>query len=163
LLKAAFAVEAEYLREAAAAGAADGEGLAGDINFYDLGPQLTRSFRALKLWMFFKTFGVEAMARAVAKGIALAERSEELISASPDWEIVTRAQLGILTFRCLHPEGRAKAAITKAVDRLLADGFALITTTEVRGETVFRVCPIHPDATIDDVSRSLDLLAAYIK
>jgi glutamate/tyrosine decarboxylase-like PLP-dependent enzyme len=163
LLKAAFAVEAEYLREDVAAGAADGESLAGDINFYDLGPQLTRSFRALKLWRFFKTFGVDAMAHAVAKGIDLAERTEELISASPDWEIVTRAQLGILTFRCPHPEGRAKAAITKAVDRLLADGFALITTTKVRGETVFRVCPIHPDATIADLSRSLALLATYIK
>jgi hypothetical protein len=71
--------------------------------------------------------------------------------------------LGILTFRCPRPEGRAKAAITKAVDRLLADGFAVITTTEVRGETVFRVCPIHPDATIDDLARSLELLAAYMK
>jgi aromatic-L-amino-acid/L-tryptophan decarboxylase len=163
LLKAAFAVAAEYLREAAAAGVADGEGLAGDINFYDLGPQLTRSFRALKLWMFFKTFGVDAIGHAVTKGIELAERTEELISASPDWEIVTRAQLGILTFRCPHPKGRAKAAITRAVDRLLADGFALITTTEVRGETVFRACPIHPDASIDDVARSLELLAIYIK
>jgi aromatic-L-amino-acid/L-tryptophan decarboxylase len=106
LLKAAFAVAAEYLREAAAVGVADGEGLAGDINFYDFGPQLTRSFRALKLWMFFKTFGVDAMGDAVAKGIELAERAEELISASPDWVIVTRAQLGILTFRCSRPEGR---------------------------------------------------------
>jgi hypothetical protein len=45
---------------------------------------------------------------------------------------------------------------------MLEDGFALITTTEVDGETVFRLCPIHPDATRDDVAQALDRLTAAL-
>jgi aromatic-L-amino-acid/L-tryptophan decarboxylase len=57
-------VEAGYLREAAA-GSSLQSGLDGDITFYEYGPQLTRSFRALKLWMFLKTFGIDAVAARI--------------------------------------------------------------------------------------------------
>lgn len=164
LLKRAFSVEAEYLREAAASGGAgEAAGLAGEINFYDYGPQLTRSFRALKLWMFIETFGVDAIRAAIEKGIALAETAQAHIEASAAWEIVTPAQLGVLTFRSRRAGRRTGAAIKDAVAGLLENGFALITTTEVRGETVLRLCPIHPDARMDDVAESLARLERFLR
>jgi aromatic-L-amino-acid decarboxylase len=161
-LKEAFSFEAEYLREAASAAVSgEADGLSGDINFYDQGPQLTRSFRALKLWMFMKTFGVQAMREAIDRGVALAEAAERHIDESPAWEIVTPAQIGILTFRASRAEWRARDMIKQAVAAMLEDGFALITTTEVRGETVFRLCLIHPDAALGEVEEALSRLETF--
>ncbi|GAA0631687.1 aminotransferase class I/II-fold pyridoxal phosphate-dependent enzyme [Sphingomonas ursincola] len=161
-LKAAFAVEAEYLREAAASASSAADGLAGAINFYDYGPQLTRSFRALTLWMFLKTFGLDHVEQAIDRGIKLAEAAEAHISASSEWQIVTPAQIGILTFRSTIASRRRPQVIKRAVQAGLDEGYALITTTEVRGETVFRLCPIHPDAQFDEVATALNKLAVAL-
>ena len=51
-------------------------------NFSDRGLQLTRSFRALKVWMSIQTFGLAAFRRSVAKGIELAERADAYVRDS---------------------------------------------------------------------------------
>jgi glutamate/tyrosine decarboxylase-like PLP-dependent enzyme len=61
--------------------------------------QLTRTFRALKLWMSLKVFGVETFRRAVQYGVELAEHAEKTLRASSCWEILSDAQLGIIVFR----------------------------------------------------------------
>lgn len=160
-LERAFAVSAGYLREANAL-ATHTNGLDGDITFFNLGPQMTRSFRALKLWMFIKTFGIDAIGKAVSHSIGLAEAAEALIRSGSDWEIVTPAQLGVLTFRSRTPALQGEAAVRDAVAAILADGYALITTTEVHGQVVLRLCLIHPDARLDEVERALGLLARFL-
>ncbi len=62
LLKEAFAVRPEYLK--------DLESTDEEVNFYNYGIQLSRSFRALKLWMSLKVFGLDAFRKAVARGFA---------------------------------------------------------------------------------------------
>ena len=62
------------------------------------GLQLTRGFRALKLWMSLKVFGAAAFRDAIEHGIALAEHAEDLLDAHPGWDVVTPARLGIVTF-----------------------------------------------------------------
>lgn len=161
-LERAFSVEAGYLREANALARRE-DGLGGDITFFNLGPQMTRSFRALKLWMFVKTFGIDAIAAAVSRSIRLAEAAERLVRAGADWEIVTPAQLGVLTFRSRASAGRGEAAVRAAVAAMLASGQALITTTEVRGEVVLRLCLIHPDARLDEVEASLAAMAGFLR
>ncbi|MGV2437007.1 MAG UNVERIFIED_CONTAM: pyridoxal-dependent decarboxylase [Anaerolineae bacterium] len=74
------------------------------VNYWDYGLQLTRGFRALKLWMSFKVFGVEAFRDAVDWGIEQAEFVQQLLEANPRWEIITAAQIGIINFRYV-PEG----------------------------------------------------------
>ena len=162
-LKAAFATQAEYLREAASAASGEVNGLGGNINFYDYGPQLTRSFRALKLWMFIRTFGLDRIGAAIDRAIGLAEQADAHIRASSDWEIVTPAQLGILTFRPKAAAARTGAVIQRAVSSMLQEGYALITTTEVRRESVLRLCPIHPDAQLDEIRCALDKLSAHVR
>lgn len=163
-LKRAFSMEAEYLREASAASAGlHDDPLAGDLNFYDLGPQLTRSFRALKLWLFLKVNGVDRLATLVARGIALGEATQALIEASGCWEIVSPASLGILTFRHRNEELRDPAIVQAAIAALLRTGFALITSTEIREETVFRLCLINPASILSDIAKSLDLLDAALQ
>ena len=68
-------------------------------NVSDRGLQLSRSFRALKVWMSVQTFGMAAFRRAVSKGMELAARAEEYVRESPHLEMLTPVSLGVVCFR----------------------------------------------------------------
>jgi glutamate/tyrosine decarboxylase-like PLP-dependent enzyme len=131
-----------------------------EVNFADYGIQLTRSFRALKLWMSFQVFGLAAFREAVERGIANAERAESMLRDRPCWQVVTPAELGIVTFRWWAPGGDALAEDVnrRLAAASLADGFTLVSSTTLRGHTVIRLCPINPRTTEDDLRSSLDRL-----
>ncbi len=137
-----------------------------EINYCDYGIQLTRGFRALKLWMSLKTFGLAAFRQAVARGFTLAELAEEALRKSACWEVVTPAQMGIVTFRFL-PEGQVRTpeeidAINQwIVDQLIADGFAMVSTTSLRGRIVLRFCTINPRTTEDDLRETIQKLESF--
>jgi glutamate/tyrosine decarboxylase-like PLP-dependent enzyme len=149
-LRRSFAVVAPYLRDAEAG--------TDEVNFADRGLQLTRQFRALKLWMSLKTYGLNAFRDAVAHGVALAEHAERVLRADPTWEVVTPARLGIVTFRAVAEDADVAALPAAA----LADGFAYASTTRVDSATVLRLCTINPRTTPDDVERTIRHLAALL-
>ncbi|MEM9300641.1 MAG: aminotransferase class I/II-fold pyridoxal phosphate-dependent enzyme [Pseudomonadota bacterium] len=162
-LQAAFSTHAAYLAEAASVTRTAGERyLDGEITFYEHGPQLTRGFRALKFWMFLMTQGRDALAQLIEQGVRNGETAEAMLRRTGPFEIVTAASIGILTFRPAEPGRRDPAVIARAVDRLLDDGHALITTTAVDDEPVFRLCPIHPELTAADIEESLERLAGFL-
>ena len=68
-------------------------------NFSDRGLQLSRSARALKIWMSVQTFGMAAFREAVSKGMELAARADEYVRESPMLETLNPASLGIVCFR----------------------------------------------------------------
>ncbi|UGS34491.1 pyridoxal phosphate-dependent decarboxylase family protein [Capillimicrobium parvum] len=137
-LAAAFAMEPEYLRDTT-----------GEVNFRDRGPQLTRATRALKLWLTIKAFGVDAIRDAVARGIALAERAEAALRATPGWEIVTPAQLAVVTF------AHERAGAVDIAARAVADGYAVPTSTVLRGRPVLRLCTINPRTTDEEIDATV--------
>ena len=67
----------------------------GEINFSDYGVQSTRSFRALKLWMSFKTFGVDRFRDAIDHTLDLAQSAELLLRERTHIEICTAARMGV--------------------------------------------------------------------
>jgi aromatic-L-amino-acid decarboxylase len=150
LLHDTFQIVPEYLR--------DTVGAEEEINFGNYGVQLTRSFRALKLWMSFKTFGLKAFREAIARGIHLAEVAEDELRRSPRWEVVTPATLGVVTFR-YHPEGvepeEVDALHGRMVGEMLEDGYAVATSTVLRGRPVLRLCTINPRTTEDEVRETV--------
>ena len=77
-----------------------------------------------------------------------------MLHEHPAWEVVTPAQLGIVTFR--SAAGAADAGLPAAA---LADGFAYLSTTSVRGATALRLCTINPRTTREDVERTIERLA----
>jgi glutamate/tyrosine decarboxylase-like PLP-dependent enzyme len=112
--------------------------------------------------MFLKANGVARLTKMVQRGIAMAAAAEDEVERSPHFDLVTPASLGIVTFRFRAPDLRDADRVANAVDALLATGYALITSTEIKGERVFRLCPIHPHVTLAEVRRSLDLLARAV-
>jgi glutamate/tyrosine decarboxylase-like PLP-dependent enzyme len=154
-LRRAFRLEAEYLEDAM--GADD------EVNFSARGIQLTRSFRALKLWMTLKVFGRAHIATAVERGFERAEQAERLLRMRPDWTVVSPAQMGILTFRCA-PDGCTDDQIDALTRRLVSavneEGDRFLTKTALDGRPVLRLCPIHPRTTADDIQHTIDRLDA---
>lgn len=160
-LHAAFAVhpedQASYLEDV-------GRIAEREVVFYEHGPQLTRSFRALKLWMSLRVYGVRAFRETIDHGVALAEEAEAVLRSDPRWEVVTPAQLAVVTFAPARPELSLEARnglVQRAVERLIADGYAMVTSTQVGGRVVLRFCLIHPGATLEDVRGTLDRLGVY--
>ncbi len=133
-----------------------------EMVFYDHGVQLTRSFRALKLWMTLRVFGVQAMRDAISLGITRAQETERLLRKDDRFEVVTPSQLGIVTFVPRH-EGlthdQVSAWVKRTVDAVLADGFAMLTSTTVFDRQVLRMCTINPQTTIEDITATLERVA----
>lgn len=135
-----------------------------EVVFYEHGVQLTRSFRALKLWMSLRIFGLSAFREAIDRGIALAEEAEQMLRADSRWDVVTPAQLAVVTFapRLTNIDlAEANARVERAVERLTGDGYAMVTSTQVRGRTVLRFCLIHPDARLEEVRETAERLARF--
>jgi aromatic-L-amino-acid decarboxylase len=169
-LKHAFHVredEAEYLQDA--------RGEEGEVNLWDYSPELTRPFRALKVWMSLQVFGAEAFAAAIDSTIALAEFAERELRAQPCWQISSPAQMAVLTFRYAPEELRSKAQtdpqVARHIDslnraiaaRMQEEAFALVLTTELRGNTVLRLCTINPRTTEEDISKTIAALTRCAK
>lgn len=147
-----FAVHPEYLK--------DSETAEGDAEFWDLGPELTRPARCLKLWLTLQTLGSGTMGEVVDHGCAMAELAEREIAKLPDWEIVSHARLGIVNFRCAPAGVSELDALNQSISKELnSDGYALIFTTELQGKKVLRMCAIHPQTTEADIKETVRRLS----
>jgi glutamate/tyrosine decarboxylase-like PLP-dependent enzyme len=112
------------------------------------------------LWFAIRAFGAEKLAAAVDRGFQNAEEAQRMIEAASNWEIVTPAQMGIVTFRFAACETNAtNDSITLAVvDQLIEDGTALVSATRLDGRPALRLCPINPSTTSDDIGITLATL-----
>jgi len=157
-LEEAFSVRPEYMQ--------DTEWGMDHPNFGDRGLQLSRSFRALKVWMSIQTFGMAAFRRAVTSGIDLAHRAEEHVRASDVLEIANPASLGILCFR-VNPEGcglddEALEQINDGVQaRVIETGTAMMSSTRLRGRYSLRLCILNHTTTWDDVRETLEAVERF--
>lgn len=138
-------------------------GSAEEINFYDLGIQLTRRFRALKFYMSLKVYGMRAFRRSVESAIQLAEQLENHLNSCADWEVVTPANLSVITFRFNPGEQNLNAEQLDRLNQYISDciieaGEAMLATTIVKGQTVLRMCLINPRTTTADILSTLKSL-----
>lgn len=153
-----FSSNPEYLKDAVAE---DGE-----INYWEWGIELTRPARCLKLWLTLQTLGTDQISDMITHGIKLAEYAERIIEELPDWEIITPAQLAVINFRYAPKEVDAKqwdALNTRISHRMLEDGFACVLTTNLRDQTVLRICSIHPETTEEAMRNTIKRLDHYAR
>lgn len=152
-LRECFQILPDYLRDA--------HKLHGEFNFCDHGVQLTRSFRTAKLWFSLQVFGLRAFREAIEWGFELAEEAERRLRASGLWRVVTPAQLAMVSFE-YAPEGVPAEAAARVngqlVEAMFADGFAMLSSTLLRGKTVLRLCTINPRTTMQDIRLTVDRL-----
>jgi aromatic-L-amino-acid/L-tryptophan decarboxylase len=143
LLERTFAMHPEYLRDA--------HSLEG-VDFADRGPELSRPFRALTIWLTVKTFGVGRIRAAIAECIRLASVAAAMIERSPELELVTGPELSVVTFRSARG-----APVAALVDAVAASGSGFISSTSLRGVDVARLCVLGHrtgQGSVEDVIRA---------
>jgi len=135
-LRAAFSLVPEYLRTL------DRETPVRDYNEYT--PQLGRRFRALKIWIQLRWFGLEGLRRRIARHLELAEAFASWVDADPDWERLAPVPFSTVCFRW-NPTGRwldeaeldvRNAAIMDAVNRT---GEVFLSHTRLAGRFTIRL------------------------
>jgi glutamate/tyrosine decarboxylase-like PLP-dependent enzyme len=149
---ATFAQRARYLRR-------DQRGLAGgDIWPCDLGPDLSRGFRALKVWMTLKTFGADRLGEVVEQSCALACALARRIAATPGLEMLAPVALNIVCFRVVAEHADLDRLNADVVADLQEAGIAAPSTTIVGGKLAIRAAlvnhrtmPADVDALVDGV------------
>ena len=150
-----FHVSPEYLQ--------DLEG--GDaLNMYDIGIELTRPARGLKLWLTLQVLGTELMGSAIDRGFLQAKWMEERIDAMDNWEIVSHAQMAMINFRFAPVDltEAQKDQLNEAISQKLnLSGYAAIFTTVLNHKKVLRFCGIHPETTQEDILKTLHMLNTY--
>src|SRR5437762_5547621 len=151
LLKSAFQIKPDYLR--------DVHRSLEEFNPCDYGVQLTRSFRALKVWLSIQTFGVAAFRQAIGRGFELAEIAERELRKRNGWEILSPAQMATVCFRF----GKSDELQTQLVDSMMKDGYALLTSTELRGRACLRLCTINPRTTEEDIIETVRRLDKFAR
>ena len=135
-LQAAFSLVPEYLRTI------DREAPHRDYNEFT--PQLGRRFRALKLWMLLRWFGLEGLRARIAVHLAMADAFAGWVEGDPDWELLAPVPFSTVCLRW-NPAGRdldpaaldeANAAILDAVNRT---GEVFLSHTRLAGRFTIRV------------------------
>jgi glutamate/tyrosine decarboxylase-like PLP-dependent enzyme len=153
VLENAFRILPEYLQDTAL-----GEE---HVNFADRGIQLTRGFRALKVWMSIQTLGMKAFREGIQDGIDLARRAEGFIEASETLEMTGPSSLGIVCFR-FRLEGSSFAGAEleelnlRIQDEIVNSGLAMMSSTRLRGVFSLRLSILNYRSTWADVRETLE-------
>jgi aromatic-L-amino-acid decarboxylase len=154
-LSAAFRKFPEYL-------ATDPESpFPGPAWFAERGVELSRSFKALKVWMGFKTHGRTGYARAIENDVALAHFLAAEVDRRPDFERLSETVLSIANFR-YRPSDRTLVDADldrvnrKIVNRLVGSGSFFLAPTILKGRTALRVCIVNFRTREEDLTALLD-------
>ncbi len=146
---ATFAQATNYL-------AAAPRGLAGGAPWpCDLGPDLSRGFRALKVWMTLSAYGTEALGRVVDDTCALAQRLAAAISTSNRLTLLAPVKLNIV---CFGVAGFTDAQTENLVADLQEEGLFAPSTTTINGRLAIRAAIVNHRTSADDI----DALVAEI-
>jgi aromatic-L-amino-acid decarboxylase len=160
LFREAFSIVPEYIRTPDT----------GSVhNFNEYGIQLGRRFRALKLWIMIRYFGVDGFARRIREHVARARALRARIEAEPGWELLAPTPMALLCCRYVperysddpdDPDAAreidaANEAILDAVNR---DGRIYLSHTRLDGRYTIRISIGNPRQTQEHVDRCWDLL-----
>jgi aromatic-L-amino-acid decarboxylase len=164
VVRDAFSLVPEYLRTVDSIG----DGTERNVNEYT--PQLGRRFRALKLWILIRWFGLEGLRRRIRHHLALASEFAAWVDAEPAWERLAPVPFSTVCFRHLPPSlagdddaghdeivDAHNAAIMEAVNR---SGEVFLSHTRLRGRFTIRLAVGNLRTERRHVERAWELLRA---
>jgi glutamate/tyrosine decarboxylase-like PLP-dependent enzyme len=136
----------------------------GPHNYSHLGPQLTRGFRALKVWMSLKAHGTDAYVRLIEQNVRQAQRLERLITQSPVLELAAPVPLNVVCFRWVgrteRPDAELNALNRELLVRLQESGIAVPSSTVLRGRFVMRVALTNHRTRAEDLATLVDAVVS---
>jgi aromatic-L-amino-acid decarboxylase len=155
-MRSAFSLVPPYLRT-------DGrrEGVGGPPWLSEYGFQQTRGFRALKVWMALRYYGIAGYRASIERDIRHAAQMAALLRADPAFEMCEPQILSIVCFRhvsaALRGDEKAIEALNQRIlERIQLSGRAFLSSTVFRGKFWLRACIVNPRATDEDIRAVVD-------
>ncbi|OLE78333.1 MAG: hypothetical protein AUF76_19455 [Acidobacteria bacterium 13_1_20CM_2_65_9] len=166
-MRAAYSLVPPYIRTRGSSSA-----VMGLPWFSEYGFQQSRGFRALKVWMTMKQFGLAGHRAAVEQNVALARYLADRVRESRDLELVASG-LSVVCFRYAVSEASEASEVSEVseaseasdtlnavnrqlLERLQLRGEAFLSSTELGGRFVLRACIVNYHSTRDDIDRMID-------
>lgn len=139
------------------------------LNFVDYGPQNSRGFRALKVWLSAQHLGMEGHRQLIREDIALARYASDVLRAEADFEIFS-TELSITTFRYVPPALNARVGepetevylnqLNQAIlNQLEASGVFFMSNAVLDGAFVLRMCIVNFRTSAADI----EAIPAYVR
>ncbi|HEX5602390.1 MAG TPA: pyridoxal-dependent decarboxylase [Pyrinomonadaceae bacterium] len=146
------AEDADYIKTH---GYADDEAFA----FWDYGVELSRRFRALKVWMTLQYYGSSRIAGAISEDMALAAYLGGLVSSAHDFELLAPVELSICCFRYVPDRSMSDAELDRVNERVMEmvqkGGRAYLSNATVNGKFALRACITNFRTTKADIEETI--------
>jgi glutamate/tyrosine decarboxylase-like PLP-dependent enzyme len=142
--------------------------------FWNYGPELSRRFRALKIWLTLRYYGVRRIARSISEDNELAAYLGKQVEAASDFELLAAPELSICCFRyvpaplqnVLRERDGPHAAIDAELDELNTNimyavqrgGRAYLSSATIRGKFALRACITNFRTTRPDIDETLEII-----
>ena len=123
-----------------------------EFAYWDHGPELSRRFRALKIWFVLKMHGTRALQAAIDSNIAAAQHLARLIDDSDDFERLAPVPLSIVCFRATAGDDEFNKRLMVEVQR---DGDSYLSNAIINGRFALRACIVNFRTEQADVERLL--------
>ncbi|WP_144606085.1 pyridoxal phosphate-dependent decarboxylase family protein [Algoriphagus algorifonticola] len=151
----AFAITPNYLLQ-------ESRGLSGGLDsINNYGFELSRGFKALKIWMSLKEHGKEKYAAMIAQNNRQAEYLADLVNQNPQLQLMAPVSMSITCFRMIKPElseEQLKDLNREILLRLQEEGIASPSSTILNGKYTLRVANVNQRTRIED----MDLLVREV-
>jgi aromatic-L-amino-acid decarboxylase len=143
--------------------------------FFDYGLELSRRFRALKIWMLLRYYGAPRIAASIAEDNALAAYLGACVEAAEDFELLAPVELSICCFRYVPPDARLRLATANENERAVIEaqlnelnerilravqrgGRAYVSNASLRGKFALRACIVNFRTTRRDIETTLEII-----
>jgi glutamate/tyrosine decarboxylase-like PLP-dependent enzyme len=149
--KNAFALPAAYLQRAE-------RGLAANSPWpCDFGPDLSRGFRALKVWFTLKVLGTEALGASISRCCALARTLKARVAATPELELMAPVELNIVCFRYRTGDPANCNRVNETIVVALQEaGIVAPSTTRINGRTAIRAAIVNHRTSMAEIDALVD-------
>jgi aromatic-L-amino-acid/L-tryptophan decarboxylase len=160
--RSAFVTEADYIK-------VHEQSEIESFAFWDYGIELSRRFRALKVWLTLKYYGTRRIAAAIADDIATAEYMARRVEEAEDLELLAPTQLSICCFRYVPAKLRSQIETTddehelnglnaQIMHRVQRGGRAYLSNAMLGGKFALRACIINFRTTLADIDLTLEIV-----
>ncbi len=134
-----------------------------EFAFWDHGPELSRRFRALKIWFILKCHGARAITAAIDDNIAVAQHLAADIDAADDFERLAPAPLSIVCFRYAPAARRGNRDALNTMNRALMvdvqrDGAAYLSNAMIGADFALRACVVNYRTQASDMNALLETI-----
>jgi aromatic-L-amino-acid decarboxylase len=130
--------------------------------FWNYGPELSRRFRALKIWLTLRYFGVQRIARAISEDNRVAAYLGEQVEAAADFELLAAPELSICCFRYVPAGLTADAELdqlnTQIMNAVQRGGRAYLSSATIDGKFALRACITNFRTSRADIDETLEII-----